>query len=167
MAALHPTARASLRSLAVAVAAVLALGLVALGVRIGTTGFGSGRDRSPADATVQPAAAVIDRSPAPVVAALEVPVDVTPVATPVDVASSPAGATVTAASPAPAAPTGGTTDAPAPEPAPVTPISPLPDAPVATPAVPSVPAPAPAPAPTSPVPDLTDPVQQLLNPLGL
>lgn len=66
MADLRPTTAAAstpstIRMVAMAVSATLALAVVAMGVRIGTSGFGgSGRERSPADAAGLAAAAVVD-----------------------------------------------------------------------------------------------------------
>ncbi len=112
-----PTA-ITMRILMTAVAAIAALSVVALGVKIGTDGLSFGADRNPAVATATPAASLVDL---PRSGSAEAPVDL--LATlrsllPPVQESDPAVPAPTQAPAAPAAPAADPAPAPAPAPAP-------------------------------------------------
>ncbi len=167
MAELRLDAPSAFRIVAAAAATVASLGLVALGVQIGTNGLGSGGpERNPASAAASPAAAVVNLGrtrPVPslgetILALLPTPAVVLPVVTAPGVASTTSALDDPsldrpAAVPSPA-------DAPSPAPAP----APAPPGPVPTPTPPVLPAPTdPPPVPgTEPI---IDPVAPLLDPL--
>lgn len=137
MTAPRPLAPSTMRLVSASVAAIAALGVVALGVRLGTDGLGSAPARNPASATATPAAAVVDRA-RPAGSALEQAVlstladdEATATATAVDAPAAPAGPTP---APTPAdAPPPAPAPAPEPAPAPDEPVAPLPDSPVPLP----------------------------------
>lgn len=136
------------RLVAAATATVASLALVALGVQLGTDGFGIGSDRNPASASASPAAAVVDLGRPRVAPDLSdtllslFPAALTTPAVP--------GATtiLTGSGPSPAAP------APAP----------APSEPAPAPAPEPAPAPLPEPLPSAPLPD-PSPVLEPLEPV--
>lgn len=171
----------SIRLVAATAAAVASLGVVALGVQLGTSGLvGGGPGRNPGSTTATPASASVQlpRSRPGAILEQQLIALVPGVgASSFGSSSAPAGpltsgpSTVTAPPAAPAAPTdggGAPAPAPAPGPAPLAPPIPTPTAPLPAPA-PTVPAPAPTVPPAlDPVVDpVVEPVGDAVDGLGL
>lgn len=160
----------TIRLVAAAAAAVASLGVVALGVQLGTSGLvGNGPGRNPGSSSATPASATVDLPRSRPTATLEEQlVALVPGVGTTSFGSSPSGgsATTTPApsdtSSAPAGPgDGGTTPAPG---------GPVPDSPVPTPEPPAtppptVPTPPPSPAPTVPpeLAPIVEPIDDALS----
>ena len=147
----------SIRLVAAAAAAVGALGVVALGVQLGTSGLvGDGPGRNPGSATATPASATVELPRSRPGATLEQTlVSLFPAAGATAFGSSTAAGATPLPAPAPSAGDGGTGPAPSPNPPPTTP--PLPTTPVTPPTTPSLP------APPATIPPALDPVVEVVD----
>ena len=150
----------SIRLVAAAAAAVASLGVVALGVQLGTAGLvGDGPGRNPGSSSASPASASVELPRSRPVASLEEQlVALVPAVGTTSFGSSPSGGSGFASiGPVPdgsggaAAPADGGAPAPAPSPLPTPPI-PAPVPPVGGPTTPALPAPTPT------IPPILDPV---------
>ena len=165
----------SIRLVAASAAAIASLGVVALGVQLGTSGLvGDGPGRNPGSASATPASATVELPRSRPAATLEQQLIalVPAVGASAFGSSSSAGAfssssAVPVADPAPAPaapPADGGAPAPAPPPSPVPTPIPTPETPIPAPA-PTIPAPAPTVPPT--LEPVVEPVVEAVDGLGV